>query len=249
MTLPSAPSPSSIVFWKTLPLRRAEAERDPVELAVAGDPARWVPKTHDFSLRSWRADEAQARVLADDELDDGVEQAVGARRRAYCSQTSASAPSSSTISTRQFSAVPACVWTRVEQRSARRAHAARDVDERAALPLRGVAGDERVVVARRRPSRGAARRARGAPRRLRERHDQRPRRGPVGASTSRVDLARARTAPSGASKSGSASAVSIAAAGRRRVRGQVEALELGELPAGLTPLNVRQRRGLPGARG
>ena len=62
------------------------------------------------------ADVAQLGVLADHELDDGVQHrlaVLGARQD--CSQTSASAPSSRTISVRRLSAVPAASAIAVEQ--------------------------------------------------------------------------------------------------------------------------------------
>src|SRR3954470_133825 len=62
-----------------LAVRGAEAERDPVERAVAGD--RRALRAEDPRLLRdvLRVDEPQARVLADDELDDAVEDTVGLR--------------------------------------------------------------------------------------------------------------------------------------------------------------------------
>ena len=62
---------------RTLPLRRAEAERDPVERAVAGDLGALGAEDPRLLVEVLAADVAQAGVLADDELDDGVEQRLG----------------------------------------------------------------------------------------------------------------------------------------------------------------------------
>ncbi len=108
--------------------------------------ARCVPKIQAFSRQPLRADVAQARVLADRQLDDGVQQAVGVvvggdvllpdLGRGALLEHDERAPLQRGLALRLHDGDD-------DRRLDR--HAARDVDERAALPARLVARDERVL--------------------------------------------------------------------------------------------------------
>ena len=163
----------------------------------------------------------------------------------YCSQTSASAPSSRTMSTRQFSAVSCWAWIAVSSDRRVEPRVARDVDERAALPLRRVARDEGVVA--RRDDRAEVRVDEVAVRldRLRERHDERT----VGrdGSTVRpgvVDLAQLDGPGGDEHRLGLGGEV---AAGRRRERREVELASSVNSQPGCA-LEVGQREVPPGGR-
>ncbi len=139
-----------------LAARGAEAEGDPVEGGVALDLGALGGEDPAPLAQALGADVAEVGARADPDLGDRVEE----RRRArgsvasHCSQTSASAPSSSTIRVRKPSAAPVGVVDRRDLGGLLEALARGDVDEGSAAPGGVVAGDEGVVRGRR-ASRGA----------------------------------------------------------------------------------------------
>ena len=242
VTLPLAPSPSRIVFWKTLPLAAPKPSDDPVELRVAGDAGALRAEDPRLLVEALGRDEAQVGVLPDDELDDGVEQAVGRRelllpdlglRALLEDDEHAPAHGGALLG-----------LDRGEQDGGVEPRVARDVDERAALPLRRVAGDEGVVG--RGHDRAEVRLDEVAVRldRLRQRHDERAVGRDVRPCVQASSTWRSSSAGRREHRLGLGGEV---AAGRRRERREVELAQLGELPARL-PLEVGQREVPPGGR-
>jgi hypothetical protein len=64
-----------------LPVGRAEAEGDPVQRAIAADDGALAAEDPRRLLEVLQVDQAQARVLADDDLDDAVDEPVRGRAR------------------------------------------------------------------------------------------------------------------------------------------------------------------------
>ena len=119
---------------------RAEADRDPVEPAVAGDLGALGAEDPRVLVEVLAADVAQLGVLADDELDDGVEHrlAVVGARQVLLPDLGLGA----LLEHDQHAAVQrraGGVGDRGQEDRRLDAVAARDVDERAARPV-GVVG-------------------------------------------------------------------------------------------------------------
>ena len=107
---------------------------------------------------SWRADEAQPGVLADHELDDGVEQRLGVVGAGQVLLPDLGL--GALLEHDQHAPVQrdaGGVGDRGQHDRRLDAHAARDVDERAAGPAGVVERGEDVLARRRRPCRGAPR--------------------------------------------------------------------------------------------
>ena len=77
MTLACEPSPASSVSVNTLPLPRAEARGDPVQVPVAGDLGALGAEDPRLLVQVLGADEAQRGVLADAQLDDRGQHRLG----------------------------------------------------------------------------------------------------------------------------------------------------------------------------
>ena len=74
MTLALEPRPGELGLHPHLAARRAEAERDPVEARVAADLGALGGEDPALLGELLLADVAQVGAVADDELDDAVEQ-------------------------------------------------------------------------------------------------------------------------------------------------------------------------------
>ncbi len=74
MTFASAPGPLSVDSWKTLPLAPAEAERRPVELAVALDDRPLGAEDPRLLVDRLGLEVRSVALRTDDELDHAVDQ-------------------------------------------------------------------------------------------------------------------------------------------------------------------------------
>ncbi len=77
MTLPCAPSPASSVSVRTRPLPPPNPTTTQSREPSRATSARWAPKIHDFSFRSWPQTYRRRAFWPDHELDHGVEQRLG----------------------------------------------------------------------------------------------------------------------------------------------------------------------------
>ena len=82
MTLALEPRPGELGLHPHLAARRAEAERDPVEVGVAADLGALGGEHPALVGELLLADVAQVGAVADDELDDPVEQAASSSAEA-----------------------------------------------------------------------------------------------------------------------------------------------------------------------
>ena len=213
---------------------------DPVERAVAGDLGALGAEDPRLLVEVLAADVAQAGVLADDELDDGVEQrlALVVAGQVLLPDLGLGALLEHDQHAPAAATVPAARGDRGQQDRRLDAHAARDVHERAARPSRRSLQRGEGVVGARRSCRGAARPARDArSRATRQRqHDRRrprrprrspARRRPASSSTRAVGRLEQRCAARDSSPP---------SAGRRRdSASSVKSPEVGELPARRAP--------------
>ncbi len=108
MTLACEPSPASSVSVRTLPDPLPKPTTTQSSVPSRATSARWEPKTHDFSFMSWAPTKRRRAFwpTLSSTIEFSSVSLSGVPERC-CSQTSASAPSSSTTSTRRCSATPA----------------------------------------------------------------------------------------------------------------------------------------------
>ena len=105
MTLACEPSPASSVSVNTLPLPEPKPTVTQSRCPSRATSARWEPKIQDFSFMSWAPTKRSLAFWPTRSSTTEVSSvSASVEPERFCSQTSASAPSSSTISTRRCSA-------------------------------------------------------------------------------------------------------------------------------------------------
>ena len=108
-----SPGPASRVSIRTLPRAEPKPSATQSRCASRSTSARWVREHPAALAEALGGDVAEVGAGADAELGDRVEEAESGFESvvSHCSQTSASAPSSSTIRVRKESAAPSASWT------------------------------------------------------------------------------------------------------------------------------------------